>query len=422
MASVIKIKRSTTPGSAPSSLAAGEIAVNIPDRKLFVGDGSSIYTIGNQYITVANASSAFETKATANARLANTNAYIATKVNTTTFNSALANTNSSIATQASRITLVNTNLTGTNTALRTLISDRLQVANAAAVYQTKAVERAALANTNAAIATKLNTTTFNSALANTNSYIAAQASRITLVNTNLTGTNTALRTLISDRLQVANAAATYATKVNPTTSGVLAHTGRATISTNLSVSGNTSVVGLRANNTLGTAGQVLKTNGTAVYWDSVGAQTQYLQVANAAATYAVKSSPSTSGFFNHTGRLTVGTNLAVSGNTRISGSTIIDGDLTVEGGVTYISSSTLNVDDSMIKLSSNNAADVVDTGFYGKYVVSATPKYAGVFRDATDGIFKVFADSQSEPGTTVNIAATGYTLAQLDAIIDGGTY
>jgi hypothetical protein len=347
MASVIKIKRSTTPGSAPSSLAAGEIAVNIPDRLLFVGDGSSIYRIGAQYLSVANA---------------------------------------------------------------------------AATYQTIAVERAALANTNAAIATKLGTVTFSNALANTNSYIAAQASRITLVNTNLTGTNTALRTLISDRLQVANAVATYATKVSPTTSGVLAHTGRATISTNLEVSGNTSVVGLKANNSLGSAGQFLRTNGTSAYWDALPSQTQYLQVSNAAATYAVKSSPSTSGFFNHTGRLTVGTNLAVSGNTRISGSTIIDGDLTVEGAVVYISSSTLNVDDSLIKLSSNNAADVVDTGFYSKYVVSSTPKYAGVFRDATDGIFKVFADSQSEPGTTVNITATGYTLAQLDAIIDGGTY
>ena len=387
MASVIKIKRSTTPGSAPSSLSAGEIAVNIPDRLLFVGDGSSIYRIGAQYLSVANAAATYQTIATERAALANTNAYIATKVNTTTFNSALANTNTYIATKVNTTTF-----------------------------------NSALANTNTYIATKVDTTTFNSALANTNSYIGTQASRITLVNTNLTGTNTALRTLISDRLQVANAVATYATKASPTTSGVLAHTGRATISTNLEVSGNTSVVGLKANNSLGTAGYYLRTNGSSAYWDALPPPSKYLEVANAVATYAVKSNPSTSGFFNHTGRLTVGTNLAVSGNTRISGSTIIDGDLTVEGAVTYISSSTLNVDDSLIKLSSNNAADVVDTGFYSKYVVSSTPKYAGVFRDATDGIFKVFADSQSEPGTTVNVSATGYTLAQFDAIIDGGTY
>lgn len=388
MASVIKIKRSTTPGSAPSTLAAGEIAVNIPDRLLFVGDGSSIYRIGAQYLSVANAAATYQTKAVERAALANTNAFIATKLNTTTFNSALANTNTYIATKVNTTTF-----------------------------------NSALANTNTYIATKLNTSSFNSGLANTNSYIAAQASRITLVNTNLTGTNTALRSLISDRLQVANAVATYTTKSNPTTSGVLAHTGRATISTNLEVTANTIIGGaIVANNTSGTSGYYLRSSGSGIYWSPIAAQTQYLQVANAAALYTVKSSPSTSGFFNHTGRLSVGTNLDVSGNTRISGSTIIDGDLTVEGAVTYISSSTLNVDDSLIKLSSNNAADVVDTGFYSKYVVSSTSKYAGVFRDATDGIFKVFADSQSEPGTTVNVSATGYTLAQLDAIIDGGTY
>jgi len=84
---------------------------------------------------------------------------------------ALANTNSSIATQTSRVTLVNTNLTGTNTALRTLINDRAQVANVAAL--------AALGNTNA---------------------------RIALNATGLTGTNTALRLLIADRMQVANSA------------------------------------------------------------------------------------------------------------------------------------------------------------------------------------------------------------------------
>jgi len=344
----------------------------------------------NQYLQVSNANATFATKAYAAA-----NSYV---------KSTLANTNSYIATQASRITLVNTNLTGTNTALRTLISDRLQVANAATTYQTRAIERAALANTNA--------------------YIAAQATRIGLVNTNLTGTNTALRTLISDRLQVANAATLYATKSNPATSGLLAHTGRATISTNLSVSGNTTLGGtLVANSSTGTAGYYLRTSGTGVYWSPVAAVSTsgYLQVANAVATYTTKVDPSTSGFFNHTGRLTVGTNLAVSGNTRITGSTIIDGDLTVEGAVTYISSSTLNVDDSMIKLASNNAADTVDTGFYGKYTSSGT-KYAGLFRDASDGIFKFYTGLQSEPTSTVDTGGTGYTLGTLDAIIDGGTY
>lgn len=288
MASVIKIKRSTTPGAAPSSLAAGEIAVNIPDRKLFVGDGSNIYHIGDQYLAVANA---------------------------------------------------------------------------VATYQTKTVERAALANTNSYIATKLNTTTFNAALANTNSYIA------TKLNSN-----------------------------NPAITGTLS-----------------------ANGSVGTAGYFLRSTGSGIYWDALPPSTQYLQVANASSVYVTKSNPTTSGLFAHTGRATISTNLTVSGNTSIAGNLILDGNLTVEGAVTYVSSSTLNVDDSMIKLAANNAADTVDVGFYGKYVSTGT-KYSGLFRDASDGVFKFYTDSQSEPSTTVDVGATGYTVATIEAVIDGGTY
>jgi hypothetical protein len=53
--------------------------------------------------------------------------------------------------------------------------------------------------------------------------------------------------LIFDRLQIANAVSTYATKSNPTTSGLLAHTGRATISTNIAVTGNTTITGALIN-------------------------------------------------------------------------------------------------------------------------------------------------------------------------------
>jgi hypothetical protein len=114
------------------------------------------------------------------------------------------------------------------------VSLRISGTDVRATFAQNTYVKSVLANTNSFI---------KSQLANTNASIATQASRITLVNTNLTGTNTALRTLINDRLQVANASTLYATKFNPTTSGLLAHTGRATISTNLAVSGNTSVTG-----------------------------------------------------------------------------------------------------------------------------------------------------------------------------------
>jgi len=150
--------------------------------------------------------------------------------------------------------------------------------------------------------------------------------------------------------------------------------------------------------------------------------TQYLQVSNAVATYATKSNPTTSGLLAHTGRATISTNLAVTGNTSIGGNLTVSGNLEVDGGVTYISSSTIKTDDSMVKLAANNASNAIDTGIYGKYVDGATTKYAGYFLDHTDSIFKFFTGTQTEPTTTVNTGATGYAQAQVDAIIDGGSY
>jgi hypothetical protein len=114
--------------------------------------------------------------------------------------------------------------------------------------------------------------------------------------------------------------------------------------------------------------------------------------------------------------MTVSTNLTVSGNTHI------DGNLAVEGEVTYISTTTLEVMDPLIKLASNNQTDAVDTGFYALYDEGSTSKYSGIFRDATDGVFKVFKDLQADPGVTVDTTGTGYAQAQLDAIIDGGSF
>ena len=281
MASIIKLKRSSTPGSVPGSLATGEVALNLSDQVLFTYDGSNVVRIGGKWL--ANTNSFIKSQ------LANTNSFI---------KSQLANTNSWNTTQDSRITLVNTNLTATNTAIRSVISTNA------------ATELSHLANTNTYIATKVNTTTFNSALANTNSWIKSQ----------LANTNTYI--------------ATKANATNPTTSGLLAHTGRATISTNLAVTGNTSVTGLKANNSLGSSGYFLRSNGTAAYWDALPPSTQYLQVSNAVATYATKSNPTTSGLLAHTGRATISTNLAVTGNSSVTGNQTVSGTQTITGLLT----------------------------------------------------------------------------------------
>ena len=152
---------------AGSSIGGEEIQISVSDEGTEVGNNVSfINFVGSGVAATGNTSHITVTVSGGGGGSGDvSNGYLTSTFTTNTvFQSALANTNS-------RITLVNTNLTGTNTAIRALVSDRAQVANVAGL--------AALGNTNA---------------------------RIALINTNLTGTNTALRTLISDRLQVGNVA------------------------------------------------------------------------------------------------------------------------------------------------------------------------------------------------------------------------
>ena len=192
---------------AGSSIGGEEIQISVSDEGTEVGNnvsfinfvGSGVAATGNtSHITVTVSGGGGGSGDVSNGFLTST------FTTNTVFQSALANTNS-------RITLVNTNLTGTNTAIRALVSDRAQVANVAGL--------AALGNTNSRIALiNTNLTGTNTALRTLISDRAQVAnvaglaalgntnSRLALINTNLTGTNTALRTLISDRLQVGNVA------------------------------------------------------------------------------------------------------------------------------------------------------------------------------------------------------------------------
>jgi hypothetical protein len=100
----------------------------------------------------------------------------------------------------------------------------------------------------------------------------------------------------------------------------------------------------------------------------------------------------------------------------MGGDLTVTGDLTVSGATTTVNTATLSVEDPLIILASNNSEDLVDVGFYAKYVSSGT-KYAGLFRDQNDsGIWKLFATTggtHSVPTTTVN-TGDGFTLGHLE--------
>ena len=312
MASVIKIKRSSTGGSAPSSLEAGELAVNLFDRKLFVGNSTGVTAI-----TADDA-------------------------------------------------------TTTTKGVASFSSDNFAVSSGAVTIKDGGVVTAELAN-DAVTGDKIADNAINSEHYTDGSIDTAHI---------------ADKQVTTDK--IADAAITAA-KI--AAGGIVANT-----------IGNNSVA-------LGT-----KTTGN--------------YVATIAAT---ANETSVSGSGSETATVTVGladnvtipNNLTVTGNTAVSGNITVDGNLTVEGSTTYISSSTVQVDDSQLKLSANNAADTVDTGVYAKYVVSGNSavQFTGYFRDASDsGTFKFFTGLDVEPTTTVNTGDTGFSLAQVDAIIDGGTY
>ena len=54
MSNTIQIKRSTNSGSTPTTLAAGELAVNTADKTLFVGDGSNVVELIGSSLTDIN--------------------------------------------------------------------------------------------------------------------------------------------------------------------------------------------------------------------------------------------------------------------------------------------------------------------------------------------------------------------------------
>jgi len=93
---------------------------------------------------------------------------LATKASNTYVNAQIGASNTSIRNYTNTTFETKAVALASNNALISLINDRMQVANAAALYQTIAIERAALANTN----TRLNVLEAGGALA-TNTYIVA---------------------------------------------------------------------------------------------------------------------------------------------------------------------------------------------------------------------------------------------------------
>ena len=113
--------------------------------------------------------------------------------------------------------------------------------------------------------------------------------------------------------------------------------------------------------------------------------------------------------------IAIGQPVAITDSVQFKNLTL-SGNLYVLGNVAAVYSNTLVVNDPMIQLGYGNPGDLYDLGFIGHYSTGGTERHAGIFRDHTDGLFKVFDNLTSEPGLNdLDTANVTFRLANVQA-------
>jgi hypothetical protein len=80
---------------------------------------------------------------------------------------------------------------------------------------------------------------------------------------------------------------------------------------------------------------------------------------------------------------------------------VVNGNLTVNGTTFNASSTSITIEDNMVQLAHQNAANTVDLGLIVGYN-DGSAKHAGLVRDVSDAKWKLFKGVTTEPSTTVD--------------------
>ena len=118
-----------------------------------------------------------------------------------------------------------------------------------------------------------------------------------------------------------------------------------------------------------------------------------------------------------------------AGTVTFNNDVVISGDLTVNGAAVTVNTTSLAVEDPLIRMAiGNTTTDALDIGFVGSYG-DTTEKYTGFFRDASNSEFYVFngAPTTALSNNIIDRNSSGFALAKVNAsefvgMIDGGTY
>jgi hypothetical protein len=122
-------------------------------------------------------------------------------------------------------------------------------------------------------------------------------------------------------------------------------------------------------------------------------------------------------------------NLTVNSNFIANTATVyhdfyVGGDLHITGNAVFANVESYIVTDPLIQLgANNNLTDLLDIGFFGNYGTdgnTAHHKHTGLFRDASDGIYKLFTNLDVAPTTVVATGDASYTQATLQAYLNSG--
>jgi hypothetical protein len=98
---------------------------------------------------------------------------------------------------------------------------------------------------------------------------------------------------------------------------------------------------------------------------------------------------------------------------------VVDGNLTVNGTTFNASSTSITIEDNMLQLAHQNAANTVDLGLVVAYN-DGTAKHSGLVRDVSDDEWKLFKGVTSEPTTTVNFAQGSLDNLELNNLVAAG--
>jgi hypothetical protein len=90
-----------------------------------------------------------------------------------------------------------------------------------------------------------------------------------------------------------------------------------------------------------------------------------------------------------------------TGNVEMDGNLVVDGDFTVNGTNFSASATSITIEDNMVQLAHQNAANTVDLGLVVAYTEGIVGKHSGIVRDVSDDKWKLFKGVITEPATTV---------------------